>query len=121
MPWHGYPKMLRMTRRSEFDAAFESPVKAKDPVLQLHARLNGLGRPRLGIVVGRKVRTAPARNRIKRLIREAFRLNREKLASGWDYLFLPRKTEKLTLAEVAASVVKLAQKAVPPEQEAAKP
>jgi len=112
----GYPKLLRMTRRSEFDAAFASPVQAKDGILVLHARPNGLGLPRLGIVIGRRVRTSPARNRIKRLIREAFRLNREGLAPGWDYLFVPRKISGLTLVEVTASVVALARRAAPPEQ-----
>ncbi|KAF0245784.1 MAG: ribonuclease P protein [Planctomycetota bacterium] len=112
---NSFPKLLRLTRRDEFDQAFASAHKARDPVLQLHARPNGLGLPRLGIVVGRHVKAKPARNRIKRLLREAFRLHREELTPGWDYLFLPRKTAKLTLAEVAASLVKLARKAAPPD------
>jgi ribonuclease P protein component len=114
MAWAGYPKMLRMTRRAEFDEAFKSAFVAKDPVLALHARPNGLGRPRLGIVVGRRVKTSPSRNRIKRLVREAFRLNRERLADAWDYLVVPRKTENPTLPEIAASLVKLASKATAP-------
>ncbi len=110
---NNYPKLLRLTRRDEFDQAFASAHKARDGVLQLHARPNGLGLPRLGIVVGKHVRAKPIRNRIKRLLRESFRLHREELTPGWDYLFLPRKTINLTLAEVAASVVKLARKAAP--------
>ncbi|NUN50229.1 MAG: ribonuclease P protein component [Candidatus Brocadiae bacterium] len=110
MAGNAYPKLLRMTRREDFDAAFAAQIVAKDGVLVCHGRPNGLGVPRLGIVVGRRVRTAPARNRIKRLLREAFRLNREKFAPGWDYLFIPRKIEKLTLAEVAGSATKLAGK-----------
>ncbi|MCC6742046.1 MAG: ribonuclease P protein component [Planctomycetia bacterium] len=116
---HTFPKLLRLTRRDEFDAAFASAHKAKDAVLQLHARPNGLGIPRLGIVVGRHVRSKPVRNRIKRLLRESFRLNRERLTPGWDYLFLPRKTTGLTLADVTASVVRLALKAAPPAEPAA--
>jgi ribonuclease P protein component len=39
---------------------------------------NALGSPRLGLAISRKVaRTAVARNRIKRLVRESFRHNRE--------------------------------------------
>jgi ribonuclease P protein component len=114
-----FPKLLRLTRRDEFDAAFAAAHKAKDGVLQLHARPNGLGLPRLGIVVGRHVKSKPDRNRIKRLLREAFRLNREQLTPGWDYLFLPRKTKDLTLAEVTASLVKLARKAAPAEEKPA--
>lgn len=110
-----FPKLLRLTRRDEFDAAFASAHKARDGVLQLHARPNGLGLPRLGIVVGKQVRAKPVRNRLKRLLREAFRLNREQLTTGWDYLFIPRKSKDVTLAEVTASLVKLALKAAPPD------
>lgn len=117
---HGFPKLLRLTRRDEFDAAFAAAHKARDAVLQLHARPNGLGVPRLGIVVGRHVKSKPVRNRLKRLLRESFRLNREQLAPGWDYLFLPRKTTGLTLAEVTASLLRLAGKAVPPGDPAAR-
>lgn len=116
-----FPKLLRLTRRDEFDAAFASAHKAKDGILQLHARPNGLGFPRLGIVVGRHVKAKPDRNRIKRLLRESFRLHREELTPGWDYLFLPRKTTDLTIAEVTASLIKLAKKAAPPEAPAPAP
>src|SRR5687767_6874193 len=116
MSWAGYPKLLRLTRRAEFDAVFDAQRSAKDGTLVVHARLNGLGRPRLGIVIGKRVRSSPARNRLKRLYREAFRLNRELLASGWDFVLVPRKTSGLTLAEATASLVKLAATVAPREE-----
>ena len=51
---------------------------------------------RMGLVVSKKLGGAVVRNRAKRLLREAFRLNREKLASGVDYIFSPRCSEKWT-------------------------
>lgn len=111
MAWAGFPKLFRLTRRSEFDAVFDAQTSAKDAVLAVHARPNGLGRPRLGIIVGKRVRRAVDRNRIKRLIREAFRLRREELPGDRDFVVIPRRIARLTLPEVSASLVALAAKA----------
>jgi ribonuclease P protein component len=52
---------------------------------------NGLDHPRLGISVSKKkVKTAAARNRLKRLIREAFRLSKPELPIGLDLIVVPR-------------------------------
>jgi ribonuclease P protein component len=110
MPWQGFPKLFRLTRRSEFDAVFATQLKATDAVSVVHARPNGLGRPRLGIVVGRRIRRAVDRNRLKRLYREAFRLHRESLADGWDFVVIPRKSAGLTIEEASASLVRLAER-----------
>ena len=47
--------------------------------------------PRLGLVVGKRFGNAVKRNRMKRLIREAFRLNKHKLLSGCDIVAIPRQ------------------------------
>jgi ribonuclease P protein component len=54
------------------------------------ARPNGLGHPRLGLTVPRRVGKAVRRNRLKRLLREAFRLNQHELPQGMDYVVLVR-------------------------------
>ncbi len=45
----------------------------------------------MGLVVGRKVGGAVSRNRIKRLIREFFRLNKEKIPESSDLIVLAKK------------------------------
>jgi ribonuclease P protein component len=46
---------------------------------------------RLGITVTRKVANAVGRNRIKRLVREAFRRNRSTLAPGFDLVWIAKR------------------------------
>lgn len=47
---------------------------------------NGLGITRLGITASKRTGNAVKRNRIKRLVREFFRLNKERLPQGVDIL-----------------------------------
>jgi len=50
----------------------------------LRAAPNGLDHPRLGLTVGKKVGGSVVRNRVKRRLREAYRLNRERFPTGYD-------------------------------------
>jgi ribonuclease P protein component len=49
------------------------------------------GQPRLGITASRRIGNAPARNRAKRLVREAFRSTRELWPQGIDLVVIVRK------------------------------
>jgi ribonuclease P protein component len=51
---------------------------------------NFSGESRLGISLHRKIRGAVKRNRLKRIIRESFRLEREKYPAGVDIVFTVR-------------------------------
>jgi len=52
---------------------------------------NGLGITRLGVTVTRKAGNAVKRNRIKRLIREFFRLNKSLFPQGYDIVIAAKK------------------------------
>ena len=57
----------------------------------VYAAENGLDCARLGISIGKKkVKRAVDRNRIKRLVREAFRLEKAHIPAGVDFVIVPR-------------------------------
>ncbi|WP_092434811.1 ribonuclease P protein component [Geopseudomonas sagittaria] len=82
----------RLLTSRQFTAVFDSPTgKAPGKSVLLLARENGLDHPRLGLVIGKKsVKLAVERNRLKRLIRDSFRLHQEMLA-GLDIVMVARK------------------------------
>ena len=51
---------------------------------------NRAGGSRLGVTVSKKLGHAVVRNRVRRRIRELYRLNRDKMRSGWDVIIVGR-------------------------------
>ncbi len=78
-----FPKENRLRKRREFREVYEKGRRFTTRYFVIHILPNPFGRPRLGITVTRKVGKAVVRNRWKRLIREAFRLNKHRFG-GWD-------------------------------------
>jgi ribonuclease P protein component len=96
---YAYPKSRRLTHAREFEAVYDGKTKESRGPIVIFAIPNELGHPRLGLSVSRRVGTAVKRNRIKRLIREAFRLMQHDLPSGYDLVVVVRPHEPLLLAD----------------------
>ena len=87
-----FSREKRLLTPRHFKAVFDSPTgKVPGKNLLILARENGLDHPRLGLVIGKKsVKLAVQRNRLKRLMRDSFRLNQQILA-GLDIVIVARK------------------------------
>ena len=59
-------------------------------LLVLYARRNRTGENRVGITVGKKLGKAHIRNRVRRRLREVYRLNEDKFLPGWDIVVVAR-------------------------------
>ena len=60
------------------------------PYLVLYARKNRTGGNRVGITVSKKLGKAHIRNRIRRRLREVYRLNEDRFLPGWDIVLVGR-------------------------------
>ena len=58
--------------------------------LVLYARKNRTATNRIGITVSKKLGKANVRNRVRRRLREVYRLNEEKFQTGWDIVIVAR-------------------------------
>ncbi len=87
-----FSREKRLLTPRHFKAVFDSPTgKVPGKNLLLLARNNDLDHPRLGLVIGKKsVKLSVERNRLKRLMRESFRLHQDSLV-GWDIVIVARK------------------------------
>jgi ribonuclease P protein component len=75
-----FPRELRLLTPRQFSFVFEKAIPAVSPTLTILARFNDYSQPRLGITVAKKkVKLAVHRNRIKRCVRESFRLHAHQL------------------------------------------
>ena len=87
----GYPKSRRLLRAREFRAVLERARRLRSAGFTVSYADNGLGYPRLGVTVSRRVASrATARNRIKRIAREAFRAFQDRLPAA-DIVVLAAK------------------------------
>ena len=80
--------------------------------LVLYARKNRNGINRVGITVSKKLGKAVIRNRVRRRIREAYRLNEERFLPGWDIVIVARgKAIDADFSALTGNFLALARKA----------
>lgn len=82
----GFARKQRLTLARDYQRAYAARTSVVKGPLRVHAVPNGLGIARLGLSIPKRVGTAVRRNRVKRLLREAFRLHQHGLPKGLDLI-----------------------------------
>jgi len=103
----------RVTRATEFREAFEKGRHVAGRYMVLWLRSGEGADLRLGVVVSkRSLRRAVARSRAKRLLREAYRLNRHRLRGDVDVVLVARQAiAGVKRQDVEKDLLRLAGKA----------
>jgi ribonuclease P protein component len=100
-------KHNRILKRSEFLKISEVGQRCHSKFFILLYVERPQVRARLGLIVTKKVGSAVRRNRIKRLCREYFRLNRHRWPKPYDIVLIARRTAaQATNAEIRSSLEK---------------
>ena len=109
----GFPPSRRVLRKVDFDVAFRQGRRVGDPLLTLVLRPNGLGHPRLGVALAAKtVGNAVARNRLRRIIRDSFRLAQARLPAADLIVGARAGVRTAPVPQIRASLETLWNKAV---------
>ena len=113
----GRAKRGRLTRSADFERVYRQGRSHGNRYLVVYAfPRTGDGEARLGVSVSRKVGGAVDRNRVKRLLREAFAGCEESLPPGHDVVVVARPdarelAEREGLAGVQEALAELVEKA----------
>jgi ribonuclease P protein component len=97
---YSFPDDFRLQTPADFKSVFNDPVRSVDKYFTVLATRNPLPYPRLGLAIAKKtIRKAVARNRIKRTVRESFRLQRQQLVNI-DIVVLARGDAATAAAQI---------------------
>lgn len=105
-----FPKAARVRSRLDFARVYEHGVRVSDGYLSLTALPNEHPTSRLGLAVSKRYGNAVQRNRLKRRLREVFRLSRADLPTGLDLVVQPRTNAPVKQDELRRSLISLSRK-----------
>lgn len=81
---------VTLKKNSDFRRLYAKGKSAVNPYMVVYCRRNNTRENRLGYTVSAKLGHAVVRNRIRRRLREIYRLNSPHLRSGWDIVIVAR-------------------------------
>ena len=103
-------KTVSLKNNTDFKRVYNSGKSQGNKYLVMYVVENGLGINRLGISVSKKVGNSVIRHRVKRLVKEAYRLHENMFNSGLDIVVVVRRgSDRISYHEVEDSLIHLAK------------
>ena len=97
-----------MMKNKDFQVVYKKGKSYANKYLIMYVLENGTGENRLGISVSKKVGNSVIRHRVTRLIRESYRLQKERFLNGYDIVVIARANAKeITYHEVESALLHL--------------
>lgn len=105
MKTRSFTKRERIRNRKDYSRIYEQGVRDHSRRFTIITCPNKIGIRRLGLTVGKKVGNAVQRNRLKRLLREFFRLNKCRLPASQDIVIIAKRgISPVTYRDVCAEL-----------------
>jgi ribonuclease P protein component len=109
-----FPKAFRLLRRAQFKRVYDEGQRRSASICTIFYLSNGLPLTRLGVTAPVRLGNAVFRNRLKRRLREVFRLHRESIPGGWDIVLNPRQSvAKVAFPTLEREILRLFPQAPP--------
>ncbi|MBP2658101.1 MAG: rnpA [Firmicutes bacterium] len=106
------PKMGRLCQNKSFQAVYRSGKSYANKHLVLYVLPNRSVKRRIGFAAGKRLGPAVMRNRLKRLLREAYRHQQEKIINGVDLVLVARQPLlKANTEQIVKAFIELCAKA----------
>ena len=91
-------KYFRLKKQADFQKIFEKGKRAFSPSMTVLYRKSD--KLTFGVSVGKRHGKAVQRNRIKRLVREAFRKNTDKIKGSYSLVIVPKVLDEYSLKTI---------------------
>jgi ribonuclease P protein component len=84
-------KQVRLRKNKKFQFVYTNGISYANKLAVLYVIPNQQNLRHVGFAAGKRLGCAVVRNRVKRLLREAYRLNQNKLLDGFDLIAVGRR------------------------------
>lgn len=102
----------KIRKNKEFRFVYNRGKSFSNYLLVLYVLKNGKNVNRLGVSVSKKVGKSVIRSKVKRLIKESYRLNANKIKIGYDLVVIARvASNNKSYGEIESSLLNLFKKA----------
>ena len=85
------PKQNILRKNKQFQSVYRYGKSYANRIMVIYVLSNKDTQRKVGFAAGKRLGNAVVRNRVKRLLRETYRLNQHKLKLGFDLLLVGRK------------------------------